>query len=80
MAQERVQKQRAKIRTEESNTEETSVDATSAELAEQTDQVISDIDDVLEDQLDEELLADIDDVLEENAQAFVDGFVQQGGE
>lgn len=28
----------------------------------------------------DDLLADIDDVLEENAQEFVKGYVQQGGE
>jgi ubiquitin-like protein Pup len=78
MSQERAQKQ--KTRTEESHVEETHVDATNAELAEKTAQVVSDIDDVLEDQLDAELLADIDNVLEENAEEWVANFIQQGGE
>lgn len=77
MVQEQVQKQR---RRQESNAEETNPDVTNHELAEKTEQVVADIDDVLEDQLDEELLADIDDVLEENAEEFVDNYVQAGGE
>lgn len=73
--QEQVQKQKGQTRAEDSN-----VDVTNAELAEKTDKVVSDIDDVLEDQVDAELLADMDEVLEENAQQFVDNYVQQGGE
>lgn len=80
MAQEQVQRQKAKTRTEESNAEETNVGVTNAELAEQTDQVVSDIDDVLEDQLDAELLADIDSVLEKDAETFVAQYINQGGE
>jgi ubiquitin-like protein Pup len=77
--QEQVQKQRSQAR-QESHTEETVADVTNAELADSTDETLANIDDVLDAQLDEEILADIDDVLEENAQAFVDGFVQQGGQ
>ena len=80
MAQEQVQKQKAKTRADESHVEESNTDVTNAELAESTEEVLDSIDDVLEDQLDAELLAEIDDVLEENAQEFVDSFVQQGGE
>jgi ubiquitin-like protein Pup len=80
MAQERIQKQHGKARTEETHAEASSKDVTNAELAEATDKVVSDIDEVLEDQLDEELLAEIDDILEENAEEFVDSFIQQGGE
>lgn len=80
MAQEQVQRQKSKARTEETHVEESNTDVTNAELAEKTDQVVADIDDVLEDQADEELLADIDDALEENAAEFVYNYVQQGGE
>lgn len=80
MAQEQVQKQKAKTRADDTHTSETTADVTNAELAEKTGQTLDSIDDVLEDQLDEELLADIDGVLEEDAQGFVDAFVQQGGE
>lgn len=79
MAQERVQKQRGRS-SQEVSAQEEAADVTNAELAEKTDQVVSDIDAVLEDQLDEELLADIDAVLEKDAEGFVNGFVQQGGE
>lgn len=79
---EQVQRSKQKARTQESHTDETSVDATNTELAEKTDQVVSDIDGVLEDQLDAELLADIDDVLgtEEEAAQMVRDFVQHGGQ
>ena len=80
MAQEQVQRQKQKARTEETHAEESNVYASNAELAEKTDQVVADIDEVLDAQLDEELLADIDDLLEEDAQTFVNNFVQQGGE
>lgn len=80
MAQEQVQRQKSKARTEETHIEESNTDVSNAELAEKTDQVVADIDDVLEDQADEELLADIDDVLEENAAEFVFNYVQQGGQ
>lgn len=80
MAQEQVQRQKSKARTEETHAEVSNTDVSNAELAEKTDQVVADIDDVLEDQADEELLADIDDVLEEDAEAFVNAFVQQGGQ
>jgi Pup-like protein. len=78
MAQKQVQKQKSQV--SETHAEDSNVDVTNAELAQKTDQVVASIDDVLEDQLDEELLADIDGVLEEDAQAFVDAFVQQGGQ
>lgn len=80
MTQEQVQRQKSKVRTEETHIEETNSDVSNQELAESTEGVLGSIDEVLEGQLDEELLADIDDVLEENAQAFVEGFVQMGGE
>lgn len=73
-------KTRQKAKTEETHAEVSNTDVTNAELAEVTEQVVADIDDVLEDLFDEDLLADIDDVLERDAQGFVDGFVQQGGE
>lgn len=78
MKQERVQKQTG--RHEETHTDESNSDVTNPELAEKTDQVVADIDDVLADQEDEELLSAIDDVLEENAEQFVNNYVQQGGE
>ena len=74
------QKARQKARAEETHTEVTNTDVSNPELAEATDKVVADIDEVLEDQLDEELLADIDDVLERNAEEFVSQYVQQGGE
>lgn len=80
MAQEQVQRQKSKARTEETHVEESNTDVTNAELAEKTDETLASIDDVLEDQADEELLADIDDALEENAAEFVYNYVQQGGE
>ena len=79
MTQERVQKQKGR-RSQDGHAEEASSDVTNAELAEKTDQVVSDIDDVLEDQLDEELLADIDSVLEKDAETFVAQYINQGGE
>lgn len=60
--------------------EETSKDVRNEELAEATDAALESIDDVLDAQIDEELLADMDDVLEANAEEFVQGYVQQGGE
>ncbi len=80
MAQERVQKQKAAGRADNSHAEETNSDVTNAELAESTDAVLDSIDDVLEDQLDDELLADIDDILETDAEEFVNNYVQQGGQ
>lgn len=76
--QERVQQHRG--RADEADAEVTNPDVTNAELAEKTDDVLADIDDVLADQLDDELLADIDDALEENAEEFVNNYVQAGGE
>lgn len=77
--QEQVQKQKSQVK-QETHTEETIPDVTNSDLAEATDQVVADIDDVLADQFDEDLLADIDDVLEVNAEEFVNQYVQQGGE
>ena len=77
MKQEQLRKQTRQRDREEAETTPAGGDG---KLAAKTDQVVADIDDVLEDQLDDELLADIDDVLEEDAQAFVDNFVQVGGE
>lgn len=78
-----MQEQKAKQtgrREEETHAEVSNTDVSNQELAEKTDQVVADIDDVLADQEDDELLADIDDVLEQNAEEFVNNFVQQGGE
>lgn len=77
MAQERVQKRRGKVREEEA---ESGAAKAGSEVAEKADETLADIDDVLEDQLDAELLADIDDALEENAEEFVNNYVQAGGE
>lgn len=49
--------------------------ATEPEVEINTDSISSIDEDAFDDLLDE-----IDDVLEENAQAFVEGFVQKGGE
>lgn len=81
MSQERVQKSRSgQSQTEEAAHEQAPADVTNEELAEATDAVLDNIDDVLADQDDEDLLADIDDVLEENAEQFVNQYVQQGGQ
>jgi hypothetical protein len=82
MAQEQVQKQKAKTRAEDTHTDESNVDVTNAELAESTEETLDSIEEVLADQDDMDLLADLDEVLgtEEEAQAMVEGFVQQGGE
>lgn len=81
MSQERVQKSRSgRGQTEQADSEQAPADVTNEELAESTDAVLDSIDDVLADQDDEDLLADIDDVLEENAEQFVNNYVQQGGE
>lgn len=78
MKQERVQKQSG--RREEAHTEESNAGVSNSEVSEQADKVVAEIDDVLADQGDEELLSAIDDVLEENAEQFVNNFVQQGGQ
>ena len=62
-----MQEQKAKQtgrREEETHAEVSNTDVSNQELAEKTDQVV----------------ADIDDVLEQNAEEFVNNFVQQGGE
>jgi len=82
MAQERVQKQKAKGRAEEAESSEASPNATNPELADKTDRVVADIDEVLEDQIDEELLSFMDGVMgtEEEAVTMVAQFVQMGGQ
>lgn len=79
--QEQVQKQKG-TRPADTDTEVTNPDVTNAELAESTDKVVSDIDDVLEDHLDDALLADLDEVLgtDEEAATMVAEFIQVGGE
>lgn len=80
MAQQQVSKRKSQVK--DGTAEETVADATNPELAEQTDQTLDAIDEVLEDQLDAELLAAMDEVMgtEEEAQAMVDDFIQKGGE
>lgn len=77
-----VQEQRAKQKSRAEGAQEhaPAEDVRNEELAEATDKVVADIDEVLEDQLDEEILAELDDVLERNAEEFVAAYVQQGGE
>lgn len=76
MGQQRIQKTKSKASAEETSADVSNSDVTNAELSEQTDEVLGSIDDVLDDQL----LADIDDVLEQDAEQFVAGYVQAGGE
>ncbi len=65
MGQEQIEKQSSAPQEEVEEVEEVAAkDLTNEELD-------ADVDDIL---------ADIDDVLEENAQAFVEGFIQKGGE
>lgn len=80
MKQEQTRKQTGRRPEQGEQAETRNPDVTSEELAQAVDDTLEKIDDLLEDQLDEELLADIDDVLEEDAQQFVDNYVQQGGE
>jgi ubiquitin-like protein Pup len=79
MAQEQVQKQKS-TRTEETHNDVTNTDVSNKELAEKTDETLENIDDVLDAQFDEELLADMDGLLEENAEEFVNNYVQAGGQ
>jgi len=51
--------------------EEQTVDATASDAAERKERIDADVD---------ALLDEIDDVLEENAEEFVRGFVQKGGQ
>lgn len=74
------QKTRATTRRDGTAEETTAQDVRNEELAGTVDEVLDSIDDVLEEQLDTELLDFIDDALEENAEEFVKGYVQQGGE
>ncbi len=75
-----VQEQKSKAAgRREADVEETEA-VTGSAVADAAGETVDKIDEVLEDQLDEELLADIDDVLEHNAEEFVAGYVQQGGE
>ena len=77
MKQERVQKQ---SRRQETHTEESNPGVTKNEVSEAAGEKVAEIDELLEDQVDDELLADLDDILEEDAQAFVNNYVQQGGQ
>lgn len=52
-------------------------DLSNEELDAQVEETLSEIDDVL---AIEDILDEIDDVLEENAEQFVNGFVQKGGQ
>lgn len=79
MTQERLQRQKGS-RPEETHAEVSNTDVSNEELAKKTEDTLDNIDDVLADQDDEELLADLDDILEENAEEFVAGYVQQGGQ
>lgn len=78
-SQEQVQKQKQSTKTEEVEAQEVK-NVVNDELTESTEDTLANIDDVLDAQVDEELLADIDDLLEENAQEFVAGYIQQGGQ
>ncbi len=78
MAQEYKQKQKATAR--DTSTDESVVDATNAELAESTEDVLDSIDEALEEFDDADLLAEMDGVLEENAEQFVADYQQLGGE
>jgi hypothetical protein len=79
--QEQVQKRKS-TRPADTHVEETNSDVSNAELAESTDKVVSNIDDILEDHLDDALLADLDEVLgtDEEAATMVAEFIQVGGE
>lgn len=65
MSQSHATKSKAKVKTEA--TEESSEESTLRKREDRDAEV-------------DELLAEIDEVLEENAQDFVEGFVQKGGE
>jgi ubiquitin-like protein Pup len=80
VAQEQQHQQRRKASVRDTTVDETVADATNAELAESTEDVLSEIDDALEDFEDADLLNEIDDVLEENAEQFVADYQQVGGE
>jgi ubiquitin-like protein Pup len=54
--------------------------AKSKAKAEETETEAKDVKDAELDQETEDLLADIDSVLEENAEAFVAAYIQKGGE
>lgn len=79
MAQERVQKQKQSTR-QETHTEESNPGVTKNEVSEAAGEKVAEIDELLDEQTDDELLADLDDILEENAEEFVNNYVQQGGE
>lgn len=74
------QKQKVASRRPQEAEEAPQKDVRNETLTEDVDEALAAIEDVLEDQLDEELLAELDDVLEENAEQFVNNYVQQGGE
>lgn len=78
MAQEYKQKQKA--RAEEVAVEESVAAEPNAELTESTEDVLGNIDDLLEDLDEADMLAEMDEALEENAEEFVQDYVQLGGE
>jgi prokaryotic ubiquitin-like protein Pup len=55
----------------DSDVEEETAPAVNAEVAERQEQITEDVDDLLD---------EIDSVLEENAEEFVRGYVQKGGQ
>lgn len=75
MAQQQVTKQKQQVKPQEQIDEAPAA----VETTDVTD-TLGSIDDVLDEQLDAELLAAMDDVLEEDAEQFVAGFIQEGGE
>ena len=75
MAQERIQKQKAQVKAD-THTEDSNPSVSNEDLKQRTDDVLDKIDDAL----DEDLLADLDDVLEENAEEFVNNYIQKGGQ
>lgn len=79
MAQQQVQKQKSQVKrvTEDAQHEPA---APNADLAARADAAVADIEEVLDELLDAEILADIDDILEENAEEFLQNYVQEGGQ
>lgn len=73
-------KQKQKTRAKETYIDETNTDVSNEDLGQATEGTLDKIDDVLDDQEEEDLLADMDSVLEENAERFVEEYVQAGGE
>jgi len=75
MAQEKKQKTTGSSKQEVEETQ--AKDVKNEELDAQVEETLSEIDDVL---AIEDVLDDIDDLLEENAEEFVNNFVQKGGQ